>query len=234
MRRECSARTATQQRRVRDLERQLGSMASDSVIGTPAEDAIRALIHVQQSSKLAKKHLKDDVSHATALIATNKLFKADSDLREKLLNIRLEKDVDAFLLSVLAERDQLHHLSRGDKSAPSPGDSLELDDALLVVSSAVGSNDVRVAFESWNYDVAAVAVPNGVSLLEVVAMAAFEAHGLLSSFGLERRLVHTVQFTPLERLGAIIASACHDYGHWGVNDALLQATMDPLFFRAAR
>eukprot|EP00727_Mastigamoeba_balamuthi_P009140 m51a1_g4849 putative achain crystal structure of unliganded pde4c2 (875) ;mRNA; r:259411-262551 len=272
------------QRRVRDLERQLGSMASDSVIGTPAEDAIRALIRVQQSSKLAK-HLKDDVSHVMTLIATNKLFKADSDLREKLHDMRLEKDVDAFLLSVLAERDQLHHLSRGDKSAPSPGskrnllsgidlsdtpsvaDSLELDDALLVVSSAVGSNEVRVAFESWNYDVAAVAVPNGVSLLEVVAMAAIEAHGLLSSFGLERRLVQsffkavergykgnpyhnsthaadvvqgmhalmcacsTVQFTPLERLGAIIASACHDYGHWGVNNAFLQATMDPIYLQ---
>eukprot|EP00727_Mastigamoeba_balamuthi_P009139 m51a1_g4848 putative high affinity cgmp-specific 3 -cyclic phosphodiesterase 9a (533) ;mRNA; r:254400-258344 len=138
------------QRQLRELERQLGSMASASVIGTPAEDAIRALIRVQQSRKLPRK-LRADVSHVMTLIATNKLFKADADLREKLHDMKLEKDVGSFLLSVLAEKDQLRHLSSRDLAAAVPPgskrdllrgietceacDSAELEDPLALVSS---------------------------------------------------------------------------------------------------
>eukprot|EP00727_Mastigamoeba_balamuthi_P009120 m51a1_g4830 putative 3 -cyclic-nucleotide phosphodiesterase rega (874) ;mRNA; f:185180-188187 len=265
-------------KRVRDLEEQLGSVASASVIGTPAEDAIRALIRVQQFPKLTK-GLRGDVSLVMTLIASNKLFKADSNLRQKLRDMNLDKDVDEFLLSVLAERDQLHRRTR-DMSIASTGprrglincleepetcDGVDLADATALVASALPSDAKSAAFESWNYDVAAICVPHGTSLLEVVAMAALEAHGLISSFSLDRHVVQsffravekgykgnpyhnsthaadvvqgvhalicscsTVQFTPLERLGAIIASACHDYGHWGVNNAFLQSTMDPLF-----
>eukprot|EP00727_Mastigamoeba_balamuthi_P009121 m51a1_g4831 putative camp-specific 3 -cyclic phosphodiesterase 4d-like isoform x6 (881) ;mRNA; f:188806-191801 len=269
------------QRRVRDLEEQLSSMASESVIGTPAEDAIRALIRVQQFPKLPK-GLKNDVSYVMTLIASNKLFKADSNLRQKLHDLNLDKDVDEFLLSVLAEKDQLHHLSRRDLSVISPGtkadilngietsevcDSDELDNALAMVSSVVADSGRSSSFESWSYDVAMINVPTGLSLLEIVTMAALEANGLLTSFNIERRTVQsfirtvergykgnpyhnsthaadvvqamhslicscsTVQFTPIERLGAIIASACHDYGHWGVNNAFLQATMDPIYLQ---
>eukprot|EP00727_Mastigamoeba_balamuthi_P009114 m51a1_g4825 putative 3 5 -cyclic nucleotide (879) ;mRNA; f:169342-172399 len=265
------------QKRVKDLEKQLGSMASDSVIGTPAEDAIRALIRVQQFNKLTK-NLKDDVSLVMTLIASNKLFKADSNLREKLQDMNLDKDVDEFLLSVLAEKDQLHHRTQSDLSVISEDskrrllneateacDLVDLDDATALVSSVISESGGLVSFQSWNYDVAMVHVPTGLSLLEIVTMAALEAHGLISSFNLDRHVVqsffravergykgnpyhnsthaadvvqgmhalicscNTVQFTPLEKLGAIIASACHDYGHGGVNNAFLQSTMDPLF-----
>eukprot|EP00727_Mastigamoeba_balamuthi_P002235 m51a1_g12008 putative 3 5 -cyclic nucleotide phosphodiesterase (365) ;mRNA; r:585-2206 len=37
-----------------------------------------------------------------------------------------------------------------------------------------------------------------------------------------------MNFTPLEKLAALVAAVCHDYGHWGVNNTFLQATMGQL------
>eukprot|EP00727_Mastigamoeba_balamuthi_P004994 m51a1_g14493 putative 3 -cyclic-nucleotide phosphodiesterase rega (2308) ;mRNA; f:746776-765968 len=40
-----------------------------------------------------------------------------------------------------------------------------------------------------------------------------------------------ISFTPLERLAAVVAALAHDYGHPGVNNNYLQATLDPLYIQ---
>eukprot|EP00727_Mastigamoeba_balamuthi_P013388 m51a1_g8672 putative protein pde- isoform a (855) ;mRNA; r:129094-132214 len=272
-------------RRVLELEKQLGTMATSSVIGTPAEDAIRSLIKVQKKGKLTR-DLREEISTVMTLIASNKLFKATSNLREKLEGMNLEKDVDAFLLSVLTEKDRPDTLL-SQKSMNSSGMSLqsqnliavvdsvpgsvgspeadEIEDALSYVAAMASPTGAMVTFGMWNYDIERANVPAGATLLEVATMAALDSQDLVSAFGLDRRRVrmflrgvehgyknnpyHTsvhaadvvqamhslmsactaVAFTPLEKLAALLAAACHDYGHWGVNNTFLQATMDPLY-----
>eukprot|EP00727_Mastigamoeba_balamuthi_P000916 m51a1_g10821 hypothetical protein (580) ;mRNA; r:112-2268 len=95
------------QKRVRDLEATLGSVASANVIGTPAEDAIKMLLEVQRVCRMPRQ-VRGDMNKVVALIASNKLFKADSNLREKLQEFHLETEVNDFLVNVLATETQKH------------------------------------------------------------------------------------------------------------------------------
>eukprot|EP00727_Mastigamoeba_balamuthi_P013991 m51a1_g9214 putative 3 5 -cyclic nucleotide phosphodiesterase family protein (893) ;mRNA; r:32947-36309 len=275
-------------RQVLTLEEKLGSMATSNVIGLPAEDAIRSLIKVQKEGKL-RRDLREEVACVMALIATNKLFKADTNLKEKLQELKLEKDVDAFLISVLTDKEKPEVMSTEATLLLEPGgssvnippgkeakgsvsgssvvtlpDSEEIENAVALVSVATPAGATPV-FESWDCDVCDITPPKGVSLLEVVTMAALEKNSLFAEYGFDRHAVQLflktvergykdnpyhnsahaadvvqamhslisdckgIPFTPLEKLAALIAAACHDYGHWGVNNTFLQATMDALY-----
>eukprot|EP00727_Mastigamoeba_balamuthi_P013994 m51a1_g9217 putative 3 -cyclic-nucleotide phosphodiesterase rega (905) ;mRNA; f:54092-57345 len=272
--------------RVNELEKQLGTLATSNVIGTPAEDAIQSLVRVQMSGRLPQE-LRKEVSTVMALIATNKLFKADSNLREKLHEMRLEGEVDAFILSVLTEKERPDDMASDSStaqllSARSSGQALladvgsvpgsiddpradDVENALALLAKAQSRSGTPVAFDSWDFDVGSIGDVNDGKLLETVAMAALESHNLIEAFGLDKRklsrFLRSVEkgykdnpyhnsahaadvvqamhalltgctgfcFTPLEKLAALIAAACHDYGHWGVNNTFLQATMDALY-----
>eukprot|EP00727_Mastigamoeba_balamuthi_P000921 m51a1_g10826 putative 3 5 -cyclic nucleotide phosphodiesterase (1028) ;mRNA; f:17457-21743 len=261
----CLHSDAFPRKRVHELEDTLGSVASANVIGTPAEDAIKMLLEVQKKAKMPRE-LKGEMNKVVALIATNKLFKADSNLREKLLQFHLESEVNDFLVGVLATETQKNTGERMETLSSRQMSGLisfrvcqELD-AVAVVKNA---GDIC----SWDFDVESVQLPPGATLLEVVGMAILESEGLITELGLDYRYVQTflrsieaqykdnpyhnarhaadvaqatyalvkgctaAQFTPLERLAAVVAAVIHDVGHPGVNNAFLQSTMDALHVR---
>eukprot|EP00727_Mastigamoeba_balamuthi_P013984 m51a1_g9208 putative 3 5 -cyclic nucleotide phosphodiesterase family protein (801) ;mRNA; r:7530-10619 len=172
-------------KQVKELEKQLGTMATGNVIGTPAEDAIWSLLRVQKHGKL-KPDLREDVTTVIALIAGNKLFKANSNLKEKLQE----------LIVTMAAMDR-HNLI-----AEFGLDRRQLQLFLREVEMGYKDNPYHSSFHATDV---------------VQAM-----HSLLTD-------CREVPFTPLEKLAALIAAACHDYGHWGVNNAFLQATMNALY-----
>eukprot|EP00727_Mastigamoeba_balamuthi_P012201 m51a1_g7603 putative 3 -cyclic-nucleotide phosphodiesterase (760) ;mRNA; f:241653-244736 len=256
--------------RVKELETQLGSVSSANVLGTPAEDVIKTLLRVRQSGRLPRAD-REDLVKVIAVIASNKLFKSDGVLREKLQELKLDKDVDGFLLDMLARQESGNSSSFSveNRSAPSVVSeaSTTITDGVLHVESVkkiVLSSGKSCTLDDWDYDVECLNPSNGCSILEVVGFALLEATGIMDSRNLSKKTVsmflravdlgynspqyHTsvhaadvaqamhammsncvFDFTPLEKFAGIIAAICHDYGHQGVNNNFLQATLDPLF-----
>eukprot|EP00727_Mastigamoeba_balamuthi_P000922 m51a1_g10827 hypothetical protein (720) ;mRNA; r:22217-30019 len=254
-------------KRVLELEATLGTVASANVIGTPAEDAIQLLLEVQREAKMSRR-LRGELSKVMALIASNRLFQADSNLREKLRELHLETDVNDFLVSVLASETKAK--TEGERVNAVQGCLRMSGMATLATCQDMDASAVvgkAGDLASWDLDIEQIDMPSGAMLLEVVGMAIFEAEGLIVEFKFDPRLVRTflrtletgyrdnpyhnarhaadvaqatyalvrgctaAQFTPLERLAAVVAAVIHDVGHPGVNNAFLQSTMDALHVR---
>eukprot|EP00727_Mastigamoeba_balamuthi_P013993 m51a1_g9216 putative 3 -cyclic-nucleotide phosphodiesterase rega (808) ;mRNA; f:50535-53703 len=193
------------QKHVRELERQLGAMATSGVMGTPAEDAIQSLVKVQRCGRLPAA-LRDEVSTVMALIATNKLYKADSNLREKLQELK-SWDYDVNEICGAQEHMRLELVAMA-----------ALEGHSLISYFNLDRNKVRKFFRAVEKGYKENPYHNATHAADVVQ----SMHALLMG-------CTGFCFTPLEKLAALIAAACHDYGHWGVNNTFLQATMDALY-----
>eukprot|EP00727_Mastigamoeba_balamuthi_P012199 m51a1_g7601 putative 3 5 -cyclic nucleotide phosphodiesterase family protein (850) ;mRNA; f:236419-239504 len=255
--------------RVKELETQLGSVSSANVLGTPAEDVIKTLLRVRQSGRLPRAD-REDLVKVIAVIASNKLFKSDGVLREKLQELKLDKDVDGFLLDMLTRQESgkssgSSFANKSEITVVSDTSTAATDNLAYMesVKTLVLPNGKSCTLDDWDYDVELAKV-NGCSALEVVGFALLDATGVLDSRNLSKKTVsmflravelgysspqyHTsvhaadvaqamhammsncvFDFTPLEKFAGIIAAICHDYGHQGVNNNFLQATLDPLF-----
>eukprot|EP00727_Mastigamoeba_balamuthi_P000931 m51a1_g10835 putative 3 -cyclic-nucleotide phosphodiesterase (1537) ;mRNA; f:45706-52422 len=204
----------TMQKRVRDLEATLGSVASVNVIGTPAEDAIKVLLEVQKKAKMPHE-LKGDLNKVVALIATNKMFKADSNLREKLQEF-LQKvgsiaSWDFDIESIVVPPDATLLEVVGMAILESDGLITELGLDYRYVQTFLRSIEAQYRDNPYHNARHAADVAQATYALVKGCTAA--------------------QFTPLERLAAVVAAVIHDVGHPGVNNAFLQSTMDALHVR---
>eukprot|EP00727_Mastigamoeba_balamuthi_P013561 m51a1_g8828 putative 3 -cyclic-nucleotide phosphodiesterase rega (871) ;mRNA; r:385428-388463 len=278
--------------RVAELEGQLDNVASASVLNTPAEDVIKTLLKIRNEPRLSRT-VRDDVVSVIAVVASNRLFKAESNLKQKLEGMKLDKDVDRYLLDVLAHHNESASdmsdastsppvgattATGGGQSSSAVGSVGSLENSCAMSVEQLSQVDVRtlrlpdgsdVALSSWDYDVEQVVLPEGVSLLPTVGMTLLEEYGLFGQLGLSKakalawlcavergyndmpyhnsrhaadvaQAVHammagcstaSIKFTPLEHLAWIVAAVSHDYGHRGLNNNFLQATMDPLYLQ---
>eukprot|EP00727_Mastigamoeba_balamuthi_P010566 m51a1_g6131 putative 3 -cyclic-nucleotide phosphodiesterase (899) ;mRNA; f:228805-231846 len=188
---------------VHELRDKLGTVASTAVLGSPAEDVVATLLRIQAKRALSSAD-RAELFHVVTLVATNKLYKADSNLKKKIEALNLESDVDAYLVDVLAKGDggdpgsvmasRNSTMSESGSACEAQGIIGELrtdalsgggtgeNGSLDVVANANGGP--AVAPDSWDYDVAAIAVPEGRRLLEVVGVHLLERQGLVEHFHL--------------------------------------------------
>ncbi|KAH3764304.1 3'5'-cyclic nucleotide phosphodiesterase [Pelomyxa schiedti] len=254
------------QNKVHMLEATIGTVTSNELIGTPAEEAIKTLIEVQISARMSS-ILREELGKVIALITANKLFKVEPGFRKKLQDMNVEKEAGDFLFSVLADE------YRGGKSVapqkisePGRGIVEHLSDPIGIISSSFTPESTVTDFQDWDLDVRHVNPPENVYHLELMGIAVMQLQGLITHFDLDRTIVQgflrlveggynsnpfhnhyhaadtahamhlllrdcNVKFTALERLAAVISALIHDLRHPGVNNAYLQATLDPLFVR---
>eukprot|EP00727_Mastigamoeba_balamuthi_P010415 m51a1_g5997 putative 3 5 -cyclic nucleotide phosphodiesterase (739) ;mRNA; r:130-2836 len=143
-----------------EMEQRLGSMAS--TLGTAAEDVIKTLLRFKNRRGLSKKE-RGDLVDVIALIATNKIFSSDTrKLKQRLGAMQLDSDVDAYLLDVLAQDGRQQ----------------------LTLQNAAANSTTLVM---WEFDVEAIEVPQGVSILEAVAFSVIDAMSLVDYFSISRK-----------------------------------------------
>eukprot|EP00727_Mastigamoeba_balamuthi_P010523 m51a1_g6093 putative calcium calmodulin-dependent 3 -cyclic nucleotide phosphodiesterase 1a isoform x3 (920) ;mRNA; r:37160-40850 len=180
--------------RVRQLEVQLGSMSSSTLLGTPAEEVVRTLLRIERKTKRLSRDDHDDLVGVISLIASNKLYKAGGALKSKLGALNLDKDVDAYLLDVLAREDSnasLRSLERAAsvgsmESGPGDSDVVPMPRTSLEELATLGPDGRTLTLDDWDYSVESVKVPEGRTLLEVVGTALLDHHGLIDALGLPR------------------------------------------------
>eukprot|EP00727_Mastigamoeba_balamuthi_P010157 m51a1_g5764 putative 3 -cyclic-nucleotide phosphodiesterase (855) ;mRNA; f:1228866-1232219 len=191
--------------RVRELENQLGNV-SDDVLGTPAEDVIKTLMQIKTRKGLPRGD-KLEIMKIVALIASNKLFKTDLALKQKLDTLKLDKDVDAYLLDFLANRDgagtpqpsgsrtgSLPYVERSDSRGSCAGglgviQIEEVEDAPEVDLHLVLPDGRTVGLESWELDIEALKVPASGSILEVIGLGLLDAQGMFDQYHFNRNKV---------------------------------------------
>eukprot|EP00727_Mastigamoeba_balamuthi_P006137 m51a1_g2142 putative protein pde- isoform a (939) ;mRNA; f:104-4126 len=183
-----------------EMEQRLGSMAS--TLGTAAEDVIKTLLRFKNRRGLSKKE-RGDLVDVIALIATNKIFSSDTrKLKQRLGAMQLDSDVDAYLLDVLAQDGAQAQAKRKaaaemcNKDSQGSGVTSLAGTKVRVRSSEVELRSVKTVFlpdgrvvplESWECDVEALQPPEGVSLLETVAISVMDAMNLIDTFELSRK-----------------------------------------------
>eukprot|EP00727_Mastigamoeba_balamuthi_P004397 m51a1_g13956 putative 3 -cyclic-nucleotide phosphodiesterase (1278) ;mRNA; f:937517-942415 len=204
-------------RKVKDLQSQLGSVATENVLGTPAEEVVCSLLRIQQRKKLRQCD-RDELLRVISLVSQNKLHKADGQLKKKLRAMNLEKGVDAFILDVLkggdndgssTHRSSFHTQSQLAEASSVLGE-IDLGSSRQTLPSSkdkdlvdVGSERLRelctltlsdgrqVNFSSWEFDVELIPLPKGRTLLEIVGGSALESNGLIDAFFLPRQKVYS-------------------------------------------
>eukprot|EP00727_Mastigamoeba_balamuthi_P012202 m51a1_g7604 putative 3 5 -cyclic nucleotide phosphodiesterase family protein (807) ;mRNA; f:245111-248049 len=213
--------------RVKELETQLGSVSSANVLGTPAEDVIKTLLRVRRSRRLPRAD-REDLVKVIAVIASNKLFKSEGVLREKLQELKLDKDVDGKPATLALTSGKILNLDDWDYDVElvtlENGHSV-LEVVGLDLLEATGVLDSRnLSRKTVSMFLRAVDLGYNSPQYHTSVHAADVAqamHAMMSNC--------VFDFTPLEKFAGIIAAICHDYGHQGVNNNFLQATLDPLF-----